>query len=279
MFKRGLFSITLILSLIFVLGSVNVYASITYVPNNFNNYVEPRNGVIRGENIKYSFFIPETWSDKVNVYRKAGEIGDNYLEKLSFYYSPNGSGDIVNKTNECLFLTITVYAHGQNIQSSDEKTLFTESGYTFTSSVSSKNNYKDNKTRKEFNSLVSNSKSTSFLRKYLSYNTSNPNISSSKIYYKNISISSNSYIDENDVVYIPLREFASIMGYQVTWYESVKAVRITKGDVSDIIYHNNDNGSYQTKIINDRIYVTTNYLRDKWNVSIYIDNKNNVYIS
>lgn len=279
MVKGRLFKTSLILVLLLTLGTVNVYGSIAYVPNNFNNYIEPQDGVIRGENLRYSFFIPDKWNDKVNVYIKPGEVGDNYLEKLSFYYSPSGSGNIVNKSNECLFLTITVYAKGQKVQSSNEKTIMVENDYTFTSLVSSKNSYKDNQTHKEFNSLVSDSKNTSFLRKYLSYNASNPNVSSSKIYYKNISISSNSYIDSNDIVYIPLREFASIMGYDITWYDSVKGVRITKDGVSDIIYHNSDNGSYQTKIINNHIYVTTNYLRDKWNVNIYIDSKNNVYIS
>ncbi len=272
--------ITLVFSLILVLN-VQVFAATDSVSNNFKNQVQPTNNVIKGINIGYSFFMPESWRSNVNVYMQAGESGDKYLEKMSFYYSPNSNGNVVNRTNESLFLTITVYAASQKNINSKETNIFTQGNYRFTSLVNSTNNYKDTTTRNAFSKLVKNSSSKEFLEKYLTTTSSNNKNASatSRVEYKNNNITSTAYIDNSGVVYIPLRDFAKAMGYSITWYESVKAVRITKGGVSDVIYHDADNGAYQTKMINNRIYVTTKYLADKWNVGVLIDNKNNVYIS
>lgn len=279
MIRRNLFKLPIIIFLALSINSTQVLASITNVSNNFKNYVEPVDNVVKGESVKYTFFMPEAWRNKVNAYRQSGQAGDNYLEKVSFYYSPSGSGNVVNKSNESLFLTITVYASGQKIQSSAEKVIFTQNDYTFTSRVSAKNDYKEVSTRNEFNKIITNAKDTEFLKKYLVYNNTNSSVTSSKVYYKNSTTTSNSYIDSNGVVYIPLRDFSNAMNYKIVWYESIKGVKMTKNGVSDIIYQNSKNSAYQTKMINNKMYISTNYLRDKWNVSVYIDNKSNVYIS
>ncbi len=270
----------LVCTLVFML-SIQVFGATDSVSNNFKNQVQPVNNVVKGKNINYSFFMPESWRSNVNVYMQVGQSGDNYLEKISFYYSPNGNGNAVNRTNESLFLTITVYSTSQKNMNSKESTIFTSGNYKFTALVNNQNIYKDTSTRNAYSKLVNNSSSNEFLAKYLTTTSSNNNngSSTSKIEYRNYNIASTAYIDNSGVIYIPLRDFAKVMGYQVTWYESAKAVRISKGGVSDVIYHNADNGAYQTKMINNRIYVTTKYLADKWNVNIVIDNKNNVYIS
>ncbi len=280
--SKFLKAIALVLTLVLVLAvNVQVFGATDSVSNNFKNQVSPSNNVVKGIDIGYSFFMPENWRNNVNVYMQAGQIGDKYLEKMSFYYSPNGNGKAVNRTNESLFLTITVYATSQKNLNNKEVTILTQDGFRFTSLVNSQNNYKDATTRNEFSKLVANANSKVFLGKYLTTTSSiNKNTSStSKIEFKNSNNESTAYIDNTGVVYIPLRDFADAMGYQVSWYSSAKAVRITKGSVSDVIYHNADNGAYQTKAINNKIYVTTKYLSEKWKVNILIDNKNNVYIS
>ncbi len=272
--------VALVFTLVFVFN-IQVFGATDSVSNNFKNQVSTSNNVVKGINIGYSFFMPESWRNNVNVYMQAGQSGDKYLEKMSFYYSPNGNGNAVNRTNESLFLTITVYATQQKNINSKEVNLFTQGNYRFTALVNSQNNYKDTSTRTAYSKLVANSKNKAFLEKYLTTTSSNSGntSSSSRVEYKNNNVTSTSYIDNQGVIYIPLREFANAMGYNVTWYESVGAVRITKSGVSDVIYHNADNGAYQTKMINNKMYVTTKYLTDKWKVGVLIDNKNNVYIS
>ncbi len=277
--NKFLKAIVLIFTLVLVF-SVQVLGATDSVSNNFKNQVTPENNVIKGINIGYSFFMPESWKDNVNVYMQAGQAGDKYLEKISFYYSPNGNGNAVNRTNESLFLTITAYASPQKNLNSKEVNILTKDNYRFTALVNSQNNYKDTNTRNAFSTLVSNAKSKAFLEKYITTTNASKNTSTtSRVEYRNNNVLSTAYIDNTGVIYIPLRDFANVMGYKVTWFESAKAVRITKNGVSDVIYHNADNGAYQTKMINNRIYVTTKYLQDKWNVGILIDNKNNVYIS
>ncbi len=273
-------TIGLVFTLILVLN-VQVFASTDNVSNNFKNQVQPVNNIVKGINNGYSFFMPESWRSNVNVYMQVGQSGDKYLEKISFYYSPNSNGNVVNRTNESLFLTITVYEKSQKNINSKETNLFTQGNYRFTSLVNKTNNYKDATTRDAFDKLVKNASNKEFLEKYLTTtNANNKNASgTSTVEYKNNNFKSTAYIDNSGVIYIPLRDFAKAMGYNITWYESMKAVRITKNGVSDVIYHNADNGAYQTKMINNRIYVTTKYLADKWNVGVLIDNKNNVYIS
>ncbi len=278
--NRILKAMAMVISLILVFN-VQVFGATDSVSNNFKNQVQPVNNVVKGINNAYSFFMPESWRNNVNVYMQAGESGDNYLEKISFYYSPNSNGSVVNRTNESLFLTITVYAKSQKNINSKETNLFTDGNYRFTSLVNKTNNYKDAATRETFNKLVQNASSKEFLEKYLTTTSSNNKNASgtSKVQYKNSNIASTAYIDNTGVVYIPLRDFARVMGYNITWYDSMKAVRISKDGVSDVIYHNADNGAYQTKMIDNRIYVTTKYLADKWDVGVLIDSKNNVYIS
>ncbi len=277
--KRKLSRFLTMLLFIVIVSSTQVFASITNVSNNFKNYVEPVDNVVKGSAINYTFFMPESWRSSVNVYRQSGQTGDNYIEKLSFYYSPNGSGNVVNKSNESLFLTLTAYASGQRVQSTSETVLFTQNGYTFTSLVTPTNNYKETTTRNAFGKLVTNSKSKDFLKKYISYNNTEKQSTTSTVYYKNGRETSTSYIDSNGVVFIPLRDFADAMNYNITWYESIKGCRITKNGVSDIVYQKSDGSAYQTKMVNNKMYVTTNYLRDKWGVTVYIDGKSNVFIS
>ncbi len=269
---------TMVLFLV-AISTTQVFASITHVSNNFKNYVEPVDNAVKGSALNYTFFMPESWQSSVNVYRQSGEAGDNYIEKMSFYYSPNGSGNVVNKSNESLFLTLTVYATGQSVKSTSETVLFTQNGYTFTSLVTSTNNYKETTTRTAFNKLVTNSKSKDYLKKYINYNNTQSQSTTSTVYYKNTGKTSTSYIDSNGVVYIPLRDFANAMNYSITWYDSINGCRITKNGVSDIVYQDSGSSAYQTKMVNNRMYVTTNYLRDKWGVTIYIDGKSNVFIS
>ncbi len=276
--RNSLRFFTMVLFLV-IISSTQVFASITHVSNNFKNYVEPVDNAVKGSALNYTFFMPESWQSSVNVYRQSGEAGDNYIEKMSFYYSPNGSGNVVNKSNESLFLTLTVYATGQSVKSTSETVLFTQNGYTFTSLVTSTNNYKETTTRTAFNKLVTNSKSKDFLKKYINYNNTQSQSTTSTVYYKNTSKTSTSYIDNNGVVYIPLRDFANAMNYSITWYDSIRGCRITKNGVSDIVYQESASSAYQTKMVNNRMYVTTNYLRDKWGVTVYIDGKSNVFIS
>ncbi len=280
MIKRKLLKVFVIMAIFICTTNVMVYAdSSNSVSNNFKNYVQPSNNVIKGDKIRYNFFMPEDWRNKVNVYRQVGQTGDKYLEKLSFYYSPSGVGNVINKNNESLFLTISVYGKNQKPISKSEFTIFTEGGYTFTANVNSQNNYKEASTRKTFDKLVSSSKSSAFLKKYLTYTKTTTAATTSKIYFKNSNVTSNSYIDTNGVVYIPIRDFAEAMGYDISWYEKAGAVKITKKGVSDVLFQNADNGKYTTKMINGRMYVTDDYLIDKWKVSVYIDKNNKVYIS
>ncbi len=279
MIKRSVLKIVCMLTLAIILTSTQVFARITNVSNNFKTYVQPTDNVVKGESMNYTFFMPESWRNKVNVYRQSGEVGDNYLEKISFYYSPNGTGNVVNKNNESLFLTITVYATGQNARSSSENEIFVQNGYTFTALVTSQNNYKDTTVRSQFDQLVTNSSSVDYLKKYINFNNIQSQSTSSIVYYKNANKNSTSYIDDNGVVYVPLRDFADAMGFNITWYDAIKGCKVTKNGVSDIVYQKSDNSVYQTKSINNRLYVTINYLRDKWDMTIYIDNKSNVFIS
>ncbi len=279
MIKKSLLKILTAVLFVLILSGTQVFASITTVSNNFMNYVQPTDNVIKGKNTSFTFFMPESWRSNVNAYMQSGEVGDNFLEKISFYYSPDGSGNVVNKSNESLFLTLTVYASGQSIQSTSENVIFTQDGYTFTSLVSSQNNYKETTTRTAFSKLITNSKSSDYLKKYINFNNSPSPATTSTVYFKNVTETATSFIDSNGIVFIPLRDFADAMNYNVTWYSSIKGCRITKNGVSDIVYQKSDNSTYQTKTINNRIYVTTNYLRDKWGVTVYIDTKSNVFIS
>ncbi len=279
MIRKILIKFVVVLMLVVTLFSTQAFATITNVSNNFINYVEPINDTIKGESSNFTVFIPESWRNSVNVYRQTGEVGDSYLEKLSFYYAPNGSGDTVNKSNDSLFLTITVYAKGQKINSNSENVIFKQDGYTFTSLVNSQNDYKGTTTRNEFNNLVENSKSKEFLKKYIYFNNTLNLSTTSRIYYKNSNNLSASYIDSDGVIYIPLREFAKTLDYSIRWYQTIKGCKITKNGKSDIVYQFSGSSAYQTKMINSRIYVTTNYLRDKWGLNIFVDKKNNVYIS
>lgn len=278
MIKRSLVKFLTLLILALTMCSTQVFAGITNVQNNSKNYVQPKENAIQGESANFTFVMPVAWRDKVNVYRQAGEVGDSFLEKLSFYYSPNKSSTSLNRSTESLFLTITLYASGQKIQSSSETVLFTEKGYTFTSLVNTQNNYKDVATKNEFNKIVVNCKDKDYLKKYIYFNDSRVVSSASSIYYRNTNNTGKSYIDSNGIIYVPLREFADNMNYSVTWYSSINGCRVTKNGISDIVYAKS-NSAYVTKSINGRLYVSTKYLQDKWNVNIYIDSKANVYIS
>ncbi len=279
MIKRSLVRILAIVVFVITLSSVQTFAGITNVSNNFKNYVQPADNVVKSAKSSYAFFMPESWISNVNAYLQTGQVGDSFLEKVSFYYSPEGSGNVLNKSNESLFLTITVYAEGQVVQSTSEKVIFTQNGYTFTSLVISQNNYKETNSRNAFSKLVANSKSNDFLKKYINFNDAQSQSTTSTVYFKNVSQTSTSYIDNNGVIFIPLRDFANAMNYNITWYQSIKGCRITKNNVSDIVYQKSDGSAYQTKTINNRLYVTTNYLRDKWGITVYIDSKSNVFIS
>ncbi len=277
--KSRLLIFAVLVFTICITSNINTYAYSNNVSNNFNNYVQVKDNVITGEAVRYKFFMPEGWKNKVNIYRQVGQIGDKYLERISFYYSPNGNGNVVNKINEAWFLTITVYGTNQKPLTKNEKVVLTDKGYTFTTSVTSQNNYKDTTTRNNFNKLIENSKNEKFIQKYLTYSDTTNESTSSNIYFKNYNKTSKSYIDENGVIYIPLRDFSNAKGYGIAWYQQAKVVKISKNGVSDAIYHNADNGVYQTKMIDNRIYVTKNYLTNKWNENIYVDKNNNVYIS
>ncbi len=279
MIKNRLLIFGILIFTILTRFSIDTYAYSNNVSNNFNNYVQVKDNIITGESVRYKFFMPEAWKDKVNVYRQVGQTGDKYLEKISFYYSPNGNGNVVNKINEAWFLTITVYGRNQKPLTKGEKVALTDKGYTFTTSVTSQNNYKDATTRNNFNKIIENSKNEKFIQKYLTYSDTTNTSARSNIYYKNYNKTSKSYIDENGVIYIPLRDFSNAKGYDITWYQKAKVVKLSKRGVSDAIYHNADNGIYQTKMIDNRIYVTKNYLANKWNENIYVDKNNNVYIS
>jgi len=227
-------------------------------------------GYIQGESVDYYFNIPWKWHGTVIVERQSSP-DSGAVEALLFY-----CGSISGRSKPALMFTLHVF----NKASWTNRARFEkvkESGDLIAAIVREQPAYFEFRNDQfAYEEVFEYIDTAEKIGELVFLNTIQPE---RRIYINNVAIHAQAVV-ENDVYYIPLRAVAEALGYTVTWDEDNSIVEIFRSPLltssvdrfkitSQTKKHEKFPQQIQVRLINDRTYVMTAYI--KWVLGFAFD--------
>ncbi len=259
-FLNSKVSMTLILfvtTFVMLISSSEVYAG---------TKVNISDNLVYGKNNIYTFTIPQSWDNYVYVERDV-TVNKSYIDKLDFYYIPRDYG---NKSVKFMSL----YTYEKPDYNYDKNEVLTTDDYVFaTDNNSIVNPYSSLNDKALFSRFISEAQSDSFISSKINV-IDNKAISTNNTLIVNGLKTKNKPITYDNVTYLPVRETAELLGYNVTWVANTKTIVLKKGKTNINIPTQN------AKLINKKgtIYLPISTFMKYLDISVNIDANNVITI-
>ncbi len=257
--KRNLMKIT-ILSLVFALCSTTISFGATGLDLSASKIIS-KNG-------DYYFKIPVSWENYIYAKREASE-GYAYFDKIDFYYKHK---DMNNK--DVKFLTLYTYYKDDYTGYTGQKKILSTDKYIFTTATYPNNPYSSVNDRIIFSRFLIEIDTPNFISSKIYISADKPNIVQSGTLTVNNKIIDTKPIKYNNEVFLPVRDVAEKLGYDVSWNANNKNIVLSKGSKNVTIPTKNA----KTLNKNGKVFVPISVFMQKLNLSVDIDSNNNIKI-
>lgn len=262
---------SLILLITFIVLNINFVQEI-YGDTNQISHSVIQFGRIDSDDGGFYFYIPLSWRDYIEVYKET-DLDNDGIVALHFYYTPVSEDEVEKE-----FFTLYAFKKEDYKQSFGLNFIAEMGEYTFASEENLDNTYNNSIDKIIFNRFISELNNDDFIEKKL-YVVSNDSENSkyNNIYVNDVKIENQSYVSSQDIVYLPIREIAEMVGYSVEWNDQYKRILLKKGDTMEAIYLRS-NDTYKPLLVEGKTYMPSMYYVQFLGLDVNIDSKKNVKI-
>ena len=233
-------------------------------------------GVVSGARVAYTLTIRPNWQTFLIAERETFDNPSNgILERIMFFYVPQ------DRTARPVEL-MTFYVYESvfwNNRTRVRKILETEM-HVFAASAASRNPFASGFDRVTFGTLLREASSDSFIRNMIGLPQGTRILTNNVVWVSDREILSPS-LKIGNIVFIPVREVANALGYQVNWNAQNRTITLQRGIQFEYIMNvstQTNRQSLDAVIINNRAYASSMFFTQIFRVSVEIDENSNVFI-
>jgi hypothetical protein len=228
-----------------------------------------KEGKIDGKEAEYTFLVPQLWRTYLTADIELGGYESIYLDKLNFYYMPQ------NSLAKPEFL-MSLYISSPEVQEEEYMHKIMETNkYSFFVNRAEANNMTSELDLAFFQIFINNVSDDEFLKDLIRFPEDQYFVTYNTVFVGDIELAS-SAVKERNKLYLPLRELADALDYEVSWNPELYMVTLeNEENIINLFVQNNFNVITR----DDRTYVSTIFVIQGLDKNVEIDNKSNIYIT
>jgi len=259
--------LTAVLSQVTLAGGINVSSV---------SRINLSRGTFSGARVEYTLTIRHNWQTFLIAERETFDGPSNgLLERIMFFYVPQ---DRTARPVELMTFYVYESAFWSN-RTRVRKILETDQ-HVFAAASAQRNPFSSGFDRTTFGTLLREASSDSFVRNMIGLPPGTRILTNNVVWVANRELLSPS-LKIGNIVFIPVREVANALGYQVTWNVQDRTITLQRGIQFEYIMNvspQTNRQSLDAVIINNRAYASSMFFTQIFRVSVEIDEHSNVFI-
>jgi len=241
------------------------------------NRINLSRGTVSGARVAYSLNIRANWQMFLIAERETFDNPINgLLEKITFFYVPQD-----RTTRPIGLMTFYVYESAFWVNRTRARRILETENHVFAASTASLNPFSSGFDRTTFGSLLRDASNDEFVRNMIVLPHGTRVLTNNVVWVSGRERPTPS-IQIGNVVFIPVRDVAAALGYQVEWDSRSRTITLSRGIQFEYIMNVvplANRQSLDAVIINNRAYASSMFFTQIFKVSVEIDENNNVYIT
>jgi len=241
------------------------------------NRINLSRGTISGARVAYSLNIRTSWQTFLIAERETFDNPVNgLLERITFFYVPQ---DRITRPVELMSFFVYESAFWSN-RTRVRRILETEN-HVFAASAATLNPFSSGFDRTTFGTLLRDASSDTFVRNMIALPHGTRVLTNNVVWVSGRERPTPS-VQLGNIVFIPVRDVAVALGYQVVWDARERTITFTRGHNFEYVMNVVplvSRRSLDAVIINNRAYASSMFFTQIFKASVEIDENNNVHIT